>query len=275
MAAVTQYLGDTITYLPHIVASSLCWTAIYYASPAISQRLSSSWAKLKAADDKRTLVNWDMHVVSQFHCIPACIMAIMVMADPALHGLAALTTKTQLSTFLLIFSCGYFLWDTVLSIKYLKWFGPGFLLHGVICFILYGLALRPFLNFYAGLFLLFELSTPFLNNNWFMDKCEMTGSKLQLVNGVLTLLVFFGARIAGGFYYSYTFQREVGAFGDAHPEFPRMHIYIYRIANVIMCGLNAYWFHAMIDAVRRRMQPDSAAAKHAPDSTGKQRTKTN
>ncbi|KAI9275343.1 hypothetical protein BY458DRAFT_434500 [Sporodiniella umbellata] len=44
----------------------------------------------------------------------------------------------------------------------------------------------------------YELSTVFLNIHWFMDKLGYTGSKLQMVNGAMLLLSFFGVRIVFG-----------------------------------------------------------------------------
>ena len=48
------------------------WTGLYYLAPAISSALfPASYSKLKAAKDKngrpdkRTLINWNMHIVSQ------------------------------------------------------------------------------------------------------------------------------------------------------------------------------------------------------------------
>ena len=47
---------------------------------------------------------------------------------------------------------------------------------------------RPFVNYYAPTFILYELSSPFLNIHWFCDKLNMTGSKIQLYNGFINLL---------------------------------------------------------------------------------------
>lgn len=57
---------------------------------------------------------------------------------------------------------------------------------------------RPFLNYYASVFILYELSTPFLNIHWFFDKLGMTGSKAQLYNGIILLVTFFTSRLIWG-----------------------------------------------------------------------------
>jgi hypothetical protein len=47
---------------------------------------------------------------------------------------------------------------------------------------------------------LYELSTPFLNIHWFLDKAGRTGSTVQLVNGICLIAAFFGCRLVWGNY---------------------------------------------------------------------------
>lgn len=61
---------------------------------------------------------------------------------------------------------------------------------------------RPFVNYYAPVFILYELSSPFLNIHWFLDKIEMTGSRTQWYNGMLLLSVFFCCRLVWGTWQS-------------------------------------------------------------------------
>jgi hypothetical protein len=61
---------------------------------------------------------------------------------------------------------------------------------------------KPFLNYYASTFILYELSTPFLNIHWFLDKVNMTGSKAQWYNGMALLSVFFSCRLIWGTWQS-------------------------------------------------------------------------
>lgn len=61
---------------------------------------------------------------------------------------------------------------------------------------------RPFLNFYGPTFILYELSSPFLNFHWFFDKINMTGSRAQWYNGMVLLAVFFSCRLVWGTWQS-------------------------------------------------------------------------
>ncbi len=70
---------------------------------------------------------------------------------------------------------------------------------------------RPFVNFYGCTFILYELSSPFLNFHWFFDKLDMTGSKPQLYNGLMLLFTFFGCRLCWGTYQSLRVYQDVWA----------------------------------------------------------------
>jgi hypothetical protein len=57
-------------------------------------------------------------------------------------------------------------------------------------------------NFYGPTFILYELSSPFLNFHWFFDKVNMTGSRAQWYNGMILLAVFFSCRLVWGSWQS-------------------------------------------------------------------------
>ncbi len=61
---------------------------------------------------------------------------------------------------------------------------------------------RPFANYYGLAFVLYELSTPFLNAHWFLDKLGRTGSTPQLLNGIALIVSFAGCRLVWGTYLS-------------------------------------------------------------------------
>lgn len=61
---------------------------------------------------------------------------------------------------------------------------------------------RPFLNYFAPTFILYELSSPFLNIHWFLDKLDMTGSRTQWYNGMALLSSFFACRLIWGTWQS-------------------------------------------------------------------------
>lgn len=60
-------------------------------------------------------------------------------------------------------AAGYFLWDVVVSTRYYRIFGPGIWAHAVSALFVFSLGFRPFSNYYGPTFILYELSSPFLN----------------------------------------------------------------------------------------------------------------
>jgi hypothetical protein len=164
---------------------------------------------------------------------------------------------------------------------------------------------KPFVNFYAPTFILYELSSPFLNIHWFCDKLNMTGSKLQLYNGILLLATFFGCRLCWGSYQS------VRVFSDVYraitageavlqdsgldklsnsttvdpsavPTLDMMHFAgdrtvplwlaaCYLLSNFTLNGLNWFWFGKMIETIRKRFDPPLGTKKaEAKDSAKEQ-----
>jgi hypothetical protein len=144
---------------------------------------------------------------------------------------------------------------------------------------------RPFGNYYGLSFVLYELSTPFLNIHWFCDKLNLTGSKLQLYNGIALLATFFGCRVVWGTYQSYLIYSDIytaltcsptpldltleddkcqrnasgpGVGGLSSCEFGELPIWlvgIYLAGNTALSLLNFFWFSQMVKAVRKRFVP--------------------
>jgi hypothetical protein len=157
---------------------------------------------------------------------------------------------------------------------------------------------RPFVNYYSTTFILWELSSPFLNVHWFCDKLGLTGSKVQLYNGIALIFTFFSCRLVWGTYNS------VRVFGDVWSAMHNKPSYIpltsevaqnltvpiryestmrfvsesssiptwlgalYLAANLTLNSLNFYWFVKMIQAVQKRFDPSQKedALKEKPSS---------
>lgn len=135
--------------------------------------------------------------------------------------------------------------------------------------------------------MLYELSTPFLNVHWFCDKMGMTGSKLQLYNGIALLVTFFGCRIVWGTYSSIliysdiykalatplhnpmgsllddgkcegnTSLKEYAGPGCELGDLPMWLVCVYLVGNTALSLLNFYWFSQMVKAVRKRFGPQN------------------
>ena len=140
--------------------------------------------------------------------------------------------------------------------------------------------------------MLYELSTPFLNIHWFCDKLGMTGSKLQLYNGIALLATFFCCRLVWGTYQSFMIYSDIykgltiaapttmnslqdpgkcdsspSSSGYETPsscevgDLPMWLVSVYLIGNTALSLLNFYWFTQMVTAVRKRFVPREEPAK--------------
>ena len=140
-------------------------------------------------------------------------------------------------------------------------------------------------------FVLYALSTPFLNFHWFFDKIGWTGSRIQLYNGIALLTVFFYCRVLWGNYQSINIYQDVWKAIQSSPiRLPllRTTVYDYRVnpdlagkaiedpttvtlpmwlvilylgSNTVLNFLNIYWFSKMIQTVRSRFQPAKKSGK--------------
>jgi len=114
---------------------------------------------------------------------------------------------------------------------------------------------RPFLAYYGPRFLLWELSTPFLNLNWFLERSYLKGTKIQLINGLALLASFFSARLVYGTYMvrvamnmcrnsfsydpqSYNFYKTI-IYNRA--DIPAVLFWTYTFGNLLLNSLNWFW----------------------------------
>ena len=125
--------------------------------------------------------------------------------------------------------------------------------------------------------MLYAVSTPFLNLHWYFDKCNMTGGKAQLVNGIALLATFFGSRLVWGTYQSVMVYRDIlavlqhsddglGSIAGIGGEsagvmrfsggkvLPLWLAYTYLGSNSLLTVLNFYWFWRMIETVTKRFR---------------------
>ncbi|CAH0026385.1 unnamed protein product [Clonostachys rhizophaga] len=268
-------------HIHEVVGSALFYSLIFWpVSPIISNILAPQYySKLP----RKTKLNWDAHVVSMVQSCLINVLAIWVMLaneerrrmdwEERVWGYTGAEGMIQ------ALAAGYFVWDFFVSSLHFDVFGPGTLAHAIAALLVYGLGFRPLVNFYAPVFILWELSTPFLNVHWFMDKVKMTGSKGQLYNGIALLFTFFTSRLVFGTYQSYVVLSDIRlALQNLHPSPTKLDIstmifateastvpvwqaVTYLASNLTLNFLNFHWFFRMIRAVRKRFVPADKPAE--------------
>ncbi|ROW11410.1 hypothetical protein VMCG_01393 [Cytospora schulzeri] len=277
-----------LTVLPlhihEVLAAALFYTFIHLV---ISPWISKKYFPKYYPTDRGKRVSWDSHVVSLVQSTLINIMALYCMwADEerkTMDWQARIWGYTGASGLVQSMAAGYFVWDFVTTLSFLDVFGLGLLAHATSALLVYSFGYRPFLNYYASVFILYELSTPFLNVHWFCDKLGMTGTKLQLYNGIVLLFTFFSARLIWGvgqsgwvFYDMYRAlytapnteymsvtpvdeklpgSEDIMMFAKEIGPLPVWLAAIYVASNLTLTALNFIWFGKMIKAVRKRFVP--------------------
>ncbi|KAL5001477.1 TLC domain-containing protein [Aspergillus recurvatus] len=298
-----------------VIAAFIGYLFIHYIlSPWLSPKL---FPRHYPNLNKRTKLNWDVHVVSlvQSSFINAVALCVLFADDERKSMTTGERVFGYTGSCALINSLavGYFIYDLIISTLYVKMFGIGMLFHAVSALWVFSFGFRPFVNFYAPVFILYELSSPFLNIHWFLDKVNMTGSNLQWYNGMALLVVFFCCRLIWGTWQSalvyidmFAALRQTWSAGSsplspvditaqifqarddgslcineacvrANAEItkyakhtaagvPTWLVVTYVTSNLILNGLNYYWFSKMIETVMKRFRPQKVPSKEAEKS---------
>ncbi|KAF5331117.1 hypothetical protein D9619_005379 [Psilocybe cf. subviscida] len=261
MISLEKFVSETLglTKLPPYL-SLFFWSFIGFSfvhqvlGPWCSARWfpSSYGAKGRSAKN-----NWSIHVVSQVHVLIIIPMALWCIwnESPEWSQDKAFGWDSRVG-YVHAIACGYFLWDTLDAI--INFIDPGFVAHGVVCFCIYLMGYTPFVAYYGVRCLLWETSTFFLNNHWFMDKTGRTGTRAQLINGVFLLGSFFFIRIVYGGYISIQFFHTLL---QIRKSVPLTHVIIYGSGNFVLQGLNWFWFFKMITSLRKRFDTTGERAQ--------------
>ncbi|KAJ4290164.1 hypothetical protein N0V88_006673 [Collariella sp. IMI 366227] len=265
-------------HIHEVVGAAVFYTFIQVVvSPVLSDRFFSKYYPRHSRSKK---ANWDTHVVSLIQSLIINALALWIMyADDerkAMNYEQRVWGYTGASGLVQALAAGYFVWDLGVTLLNLDIFGLGLLAHAVSALAVYTFGF---------------LSTPFLNIHWFCDKLNMTGSRVQLYNGVALLATFFLCRLVWGTYQSgvvyvdmwhslttppspdylaklsnTTITAHSVNNADTNPMFfvsgntpappvPLWLTLLYLSSNLVLNGLNWYWFVKMVAAVRKRFVP--------------------
>lgn len=246
---------DLPKFTPHapvFFISLAAYTLVFLTAPHFSRLL---FPKAYPTVSKRHIYGWKVHMVSMSHALVILpwALALVNTSMPAVENDKAFGWDERLGDLQAV-SAAYFVWDTIESA--VSGAGIDFVLHGLACTIIYMIGYRPFTAYYGPRALLWELSTPFLNIHWFLDKVGKTGTRLQLANAGFLLTAFLGARLIYGPYLSYDFlctmwsvRHEVSPFVTGS----------FTLGNIVLNCLNYWWFGKMISAIQKRFKKSPTA----------------
>lgn len=253
---LASYLGYSVlpTHISEIILAASFYQAIFLLSGYITPRVFPPYRALSA----KTKVNFDIHVVSHIQAILIVLLSFPMFGDKDL-AVDRVYSYTPYSGFVSALAIGYFIWDIGVCVRYIKMFGVGFLVHGVSAFFVFLQSMRPLLMFYSPHFLLFELSTPFLNINWFASHLPegVISFKVQKINGIFLLSTFFGARIVWGFYQAYHVAYDLLYLALPTRSYPLWVAIGISASNLSLDFLNVFWFYKMVLLAKRAITSGS------------------
>lgn len=232
----------------------LFYCAIQAVSPWVSTALVG---KAYTGLNHKTKLNFDIHVVSMVQCIILVVTLVPSWGNEHFQNRAtdpygSIFGYNAYSGFVLAITIGYFIWDLIVCLLYIRLFGAGFLLHAFAALYVFSVALvKPYCMPWMPAFLLFELSTPFVNVNWFSSRLPAgtVPDKVVLVNGILLLVTFFLVRILWGFYavglVAYDMYRVAHMASIFWPT-------SILVLNFSLDVLNVYWFMKMVAIAKKK-----------------------
>ncbi|KAK4053471.1 hypothetical protein OIV83_001638 [Microbotryomycetes sp. JL201] len=187
--------------IPLAIAGCAFFWFVQLASHYASRRL---FPKHFQSFSRKTRLDWDLHCTGWMHALISAPLALYMILHPSPSLVKdPIFNYATFEASVFAFSGGYFVYDLMISLALVKSQGFAFVVHAAACCFIFFKAFTPFLMGIGSMFLIWEASTVFLHPHWFLDKLNMTGSIIQLVNGVFLLLSFLGARLCYGGYMTY------------------------------------------------------------------------
>jgi len=187
--------------------------------------------------------------ISLAHAVVACALSLLVIHGPDNEVLLAdkIGASTPLSELTHAFSCGYFLID-ILVVLHHKPVDLKFLVHGIVCGAAYWLAQAPLFQYYTIRFLLFELSTPWMNLRHLCDLFHAP-KPLSALASLGLMVSFLGCRIAYGISLGYDFTTFLLGLVQTQADprsrsdnVPAVEVLYFCVSAVVsMCSLNLLW----------------------------------
>lgn len=235
------------------------------SGPIFSIIMGPRYTKLS----KSTRVNFDVHVTSMVQCFVSFALMVPHLNNPhwvnRLNDPAnSLLGSTDFGGLVCALTVGYFIWDLYVCAKYFSLFGVGFLFHGFAAMYAFATGFVPYCQPWAGPFLTFELSTPFVNINWFASKLPAGtfSEKTIIINGILLMVTFFIVRIVWGFYAVSQLAVDMLASLDQVNKLLPISLLV---LNFLLNSLNVFWFYKMVMIARKKARGQESTREAAKE----------
>lgn len=191
---------------------------------------------------KKNKLQLENRVVSTFHSIFAPIHTVKALCYEGFSNSVQPMEVSSYTKYSMHFSLGYFLWDLVASIKEGD---PSFIIHAIACLGVFIMGLLdPSITIVVLSFLLYEVSTPFVNIRWFLLKYDAKRFKTWISRlEKIIFCLFTGVRIVMGLPVQLYFLHK---FWNSFTQTPTVSNAVMIMGNAGLGGLNVFWAGKMI-----------------------------
>lgn len=241
-----------IAHWHEIVFFALFFHVVMLTAPIINSKVFGKFYDDLAKNNKHTKLDYDIRIVSIVQAIMSVFFCIPMFMHP-LFKEDPIKGSYPFASFVTSFSVGYFIWDLIYCcVFHFHLYGIEFLFHAFGALIVFGTTYIPFCQAFLCAFLIYELSTPFVQIHWMLTRSPsgMWSSKIITINGVFLITAFFFVRIIWGVYatvYSFILcLKEL----DVYPIWLIGMVYI---LNLGFQFLNFMWFSKMIKMALRML----------------------
>lgn len=262
---LTVLLQPWVLHGKEVVIAALGWTVVQIVSaPFIGRYVPRGDPKKK--DDR------GLRVSATLHAIVAVVLSLFALlesdSDIQRDRLFGTTYWSELT---MIVSSGYFLWDTVVVLIFQE--EATFLLHAVGCLFMYMNCLYPFIQYYGCVFLLYELSTPFMHLRTFMIQAKNSDGKMFFAAQLAFAITFFLARILIGLPTLWGWIQEMWHYYLSEQAHSSDLVLLYLFFGISLNTLNVYWFAGILQRAinMKKKSKSSPSSSSSTTSTSKRR----
>jgi len=254
--------------VPLVLVLSVIGHSLLYAYGSdwfCTRYISSFKKKIFNSDNERR--DWNSRFVSNIHAVLSSLIALYCLFTvywPTSSNNGILSKSTSSCLFLLAYSTGYFIYDLfIVASNYPHLGGMETIIHHTVSLVaLIGSAVWEKCVVLLVVMMLTEISTPFVNQRYFLSKCGMKSSKMYTYNGLLMWLSFGIVRMSSVFYLPYLM------FSDSQTwcSFPFGWIIGVSIMVFSISALNIYWFYKITSGLIQVVM-GTAPSKNAPSTS--------
>jgi len=241
-----------VSYQVAVVSFFACW-GLYLLSDVLMR--FPAYKKLKYGDK----AEWNSRVVSSVHAIfvtygaVVCLLTEKVLWDEPFTGFSLKTDWYMKVMY------GYILYDflLVLYVKQLR--TSSTLFHHILVLVVYFVSMEAHVaQVFSTLWAFTEITTPLINNRWFLSTAKKTNSLFYILNGLGMTLGFVVFRvIAVPAFATRAFVTHWDQVDDISPYL----LYTLLFCTISVTLLNVYWTTLLVRGLLKHLTKQKTPAK--------------